>query len=62
MQTTYNRPCHIARRLDVRSISRASLAILQAAAALTDEEIGPTTAESVRAKIEHGAFIESLGG
>jgi hypothetical protein len=29
---------------------------------LTVEEIGPTTAESVRAKIEHDAFIESLGG
>ena len=41
---------------------RASLAILQATDALTVEEIGPTTAESVRAKIEHGAFIESLGG
>ena len=41
---------------------RASRAILQAAAALTVEEIGPTTAESVRAKIEHDAFIESLGG
>jgi hypothetical protein len=41
---------------------RASLAILQAADALTVEEIGPTTAESVRAKIEHDAFIESLGG
>jgi hypothetical protein len=41
---------------------RASVAILQAADALTVEEIGPTTAESVRAKIEHDAFIESLGG
>jgi hypothetical protein len=41
---------------------RASLAILQAADALTVEEIGPTTAESVRAKIERDAFIESLGG
>ena len=41
---------------------RDSLAILQAADALTVEEIGRTTAESVRAKIEHDAFIESLGG
>ena len=62
MQTTYNRPCHIARRLDVRSISRASLAILEAADALKTEEIGPTTPEGVQAKIEHKRFIESLGG
>jgi hypothetical protein len=41
---------------------RASLAILEAADALETEEIGPTTAESVRAKIEHDAFIESLRG
>jgi hypothetical protein len=26
------------------------------------EEVGPTSAEGVRAKIEHDAFIESLGG
>ena len=41
---------------------RACLAILQAADAITAEEIGPTSAESVRAKIEHDEFIESLGG
>jgi hypothetical protein len=41
---------------------RASLAILQAADALTVEEIGPTSAEGVQAKIEHIRFIESLGG
>jgi hypothetical protein len=41
---------------------RACLAILQAADAIAAEEIGPTSAESVRAKIEHDEFIESLGG
>jgi hypothetical protein len=41
---------------------RASLAILQAADAIAAEEIGPTSAEGVRAKIEHDEFIESLGG
>jgi hypothetical protein len=41
---------------------RASLAILQAADAIAAEPIGPTSAECVRAKIEHDAFIESLGG
>jgi hypothetical protein len=41
---------------------RACLAILQAADAITAEEIGPTSAEGVRAKIEHDEFIESLGG
>ena len=41
---------------------RASLAILEAAGALKTEEIGPTTAEGVQAKIEHKRFIESLGG
>jgi hypothetical protein len=41
---------------------RASLAILQAAEAITAEEIGPTSAEGVRAELEHDAFIESLGG
>ena len=40
----------------------ASRAILQGADAITAEEIGPTSAESVRAKIEHDEFIESLGG
>ena len=41
---------------------RACLAILQAADAIAAEEIGPTSAEGVRAKIEHDQFIESLGG
>jgi hypothetical protein len=41
---------------------RASLAILQAADALNVEEIGPTTAETVQAKIDHKRFIDSLGG
>jgi hypothetical protein len=41
---------------------RASLAILQAADAIAAEEIGPTSAEGVRVKIEHDEFIESLGG
>jgi hypothetical protein len=41
---------------------RASLAILEAADALTIEEIGPTTAEGVQAKIDHKQFIDSLGG
>ena len=40
----------------------ASAVILQAADAIAAEEIGPTSAESVRAKIEHDEFIESLGG
>jgi hypothetical protein len=41
---------------------RACLAILQAADAIAAEEIGPTSAAGVRAKIDHEAFIESLGG
>jgi hypothetical protein len=41
---------------------RASLAILQAADALTIEDIGPMTAEGVQANIEHKRFIDSLGG
>ena len=41
---------------------RASLTILQAAAALKVDEIGPTTVEAVAAKIEHKRFIDSLGG
>ena len=41
---------------------RACLAILQAADAIAAEEIGPTSAEGVRVKIEHDEFIESLGG
>jgi hypothetical protein len=40
---------------------RASLAILDAADALKGEEIGPTSAEAVEAKIEHKRFIDSLG-
>ena len=40
---------------------RASLAVLQTADAIAAEEIGPTSAEGVRAKIDHDAFIESLG-
>jgi hypothetical protein len=36
--------------------------ILQAADAITAEEIGPTFSEGVRAEIDHEAFIESLGG
>jgi hypothetical protein len=41
---------------------RASQAILQAADALTVEEIGPTSGEGVPAKIDHRRFIDSLGG
>ncbi len=41
---------------------RASRAILQANAALKADEIGPTSAEGVQAKVEHQRFIESLGG
>jgi 5'-3' exonuclease len=41
---------------------RASLAILQAADALNVEEIGPTSAEGVEAKLDDKRFIESLGG
>jgi hypothetical protein len=40
---------------------RASLAILEAADALTVGEIGPTSAEGVHANIEHKRFIDSLG-
>jgi len=40
---------------------RACLAILQAADALTVEEIGPTSAEGVQAKRTHKRFFESLG-
>jgi hypothetical protein len=40
---------------------RASLAILEAANALKIEEIGPTTAEAVQAKIDHKRFVDSLG-
>jgi hypothetical protein len=41
---------------------RASLAILQAADALTVEPIGPTSARGVPAKTNHAALIESPGG
>ncbi len=40
---------------------RASLAILDAADALKGEEIGPTSAEAVEAKMDHQRFIDSLG-
>ena len=40
---------------------RASLAILQAVDALAVEEIGPTSAEGVEAKMAHKAFLDSLG-
>ena len=40
---------------------RASLAILEAADALKVEDIGPTTAEAVQAKMDHQRFIDSLG-
>ena len=41
---------------------RASLAILQAADALNIDTIGPMSADSVEAALEHKQFIESLGG
>ncbi|MBV8127047.1 MAG: hypothetical protein JO114_05185, partial [Planctomycetaceae bacterium] len=41
---------------------RASLAILQAADAIKADEIGPVSARGVRAKMNHEAMIESLGG
>jgi hypothetical protein len=40
----------------------ACLAVLSAAHALNVEEIGPTLAEGVQAKLEHQRFLESLGG
>jgi hypothetical protein len=40
---------------------RASLAILQAADAMNVQEIGPTSAEGVQAKIDRRSFLESLG-
>ena len=40
---------------------RASLAILDAANALKAEELGPTSADDVQAKIDHKRFIDSLG-
>jgi hypothetical protein len=39
----------------------ASLAILDAANALKAEELGPTSAEGVQAKMDHRRFIDSLG-
>jgi hypothetical protein len=41
---------------------RASLAILQAADAMSVEQIGPMSAEAVEAELEHKRFIESFGG
>jgi hypothetical protein len=41
---------------------RASPAILQAANVMAVEEIGPTSAEGVRARMTYDAFMESLGG
>jgi hypothetical protein len=41
---------------------RASLAILEATAALKADEFGPTSAEGVRAKMNHERLIESLLG
>jgi hypothetical protein len=40
---------------------RASLAILDAANASKAEELGPTSAEGVQAKMQHQRFIDSLG-
>jgi hypothetical protein len=40
----------------------ASLAILHAADALAVEDIGPISAEGVKAKSDHKRFIASLGG
>jgi hypothetical protein len=40
---------------------RDSLAILDAANALKAEELGPTSADGVRAKLDHQRFIDSLG-
>jgi hypothetical protein len=40
---------------------RASPAILDAANALKAEELGPTSAEGVQAKMDHKRFIDSLG-
>ena len=40
---------------------RASLAILDAANALKAEELGPTSADDVQAKIDRKRFIDSLG-
>jgi hypothetical protein len=39
---------------------RASLAILDAANALKAEELGPTSADGVQAKMDHQRFIDSL--
>ena len=41
---------------------RASLSILQAVDALKSDEIGPTSAEGVQAKLTRERFLESLGG
>jgi hypothetical protein len=41
---------------------RASLAILQAVSALKADDVGPTSAEGVRAEMEDKRFLDSLGG
>jgi hypothetical protein len=40
---------------------RTSLAILDVANALKAEELGPTSAEAVQAKMDHQRFLDSLG-
>jgi hypothetical protein len=40
---------------------RASLAVLQAADVLKAEDLGPTSAEGVQAKLDHRRFMDSLG-
>jgi hypothetical protein len=41
---------------------RASLAILQATAAMKADDVGPISAARVRAKMERKRFLESIGG
>jgi hypothetical protein len=41
---------------------RASLAVLDAANALKAEELGPTSADGVQAKIDHRRFVDAPGG
>jgi hypothetical protein len=38
------------------------LAVLEAADAMKPEPIGPTSAQNVKAMLDHQAWIESLGG
>jgi hypothetical protein len=40
---------------------RACLAVLEAADAMKPEPIGPTTAQNVKARLDHQALIDSLG-